>query len=366
MRAIDIITQGLKLKASDIHLTVGRPPVYRINGVPLPIDTPNLKNNLETIKEEEIKTLQPEDTEALAREIMTPDQFARFTEGGELDFSYGIPGVSRVRLNVFKQRGSVALAIRLLSKRIPSFQELGLPEVISYLIRKPNGLVLVTGPTGSGKTTTLAAMIDLISREKRLHIITLEDPIEYLYMHNLSIINQREIGQDTRSFAHALRSALREDPDIILVGEMRDLETISTAITAAETGHLVLATLHTPSAAETINRIIDVFPPDQQQQIRIQLANTIEGIIAQQLIPRIDQPGRIVALEIMIATPAIRNLIRERKTFQIPSQLQTGARYGMQTLDMSLRALYQKRAISKDEVLNRASDPESILELFKK
>jgi pilus retraction protein PilT len=251
--------------------------------------------------------------------------------------------------------------MRLLSTKIPSFQELGLPDVLSHLARRPNGLVLVTGPTGSGKSTTLAAMIDLINREKRVHIITLEDPIEYLHRHNLSIVNQREIGQDTQSFATALRAALREDPDVILVGEMRDLETIAIAITAAETGHLVFATLHTSSAAETIDRVIDVFPPSQQQQIRIQLANTIEGIVAQQLIPRIDRPGRVVALEILVATPAIRNLIREGKTFQIPSQLQTGARYGMQTLDMSLRLLYQKKMISKEEVLNRAHDPETII-----
>jgi twitching motility protein PilT len=220
---------------------------------------------------------------------------------------------------------------------------------------------LVTGPTGSGKSTTLAAMIDLINKEKRLHIITLEDPIEYLHRHKLGIVNQREIGEDTQSFATALRAALREDPDVILVGEMRDLETIATAITAAETGHLVLATLHTSSAAETIDRIIDVFPPVQQQQVKVQLANTIEGVISQQLIPRKDVPGRALALEILVATPAIRNLIREGKTYQIPSQIQTGGKYGMQTLDMSLRVLYRKGMIGKEEVLNRALEPESIL-----
>lgn len=360
MKITEIIAQAAKLGASDIHITVGRPPIYRIHGVLFPLDDPEIRTDLDVIKVEEIKALTPENTDALAREMMTAEQYARFEKQGELDFSFSVPGVTRVRVNVFKQRGSTAIVMRSLSTRIPSLQELGLPEVLAYLARRPTGLVLVTGPTGSGKSTTLAAMIDLLNREKRLHIITLEDPIEYLHRHNLCIINQREIGQDTRSFAAALRAALREDPDVILVGEMRDLETISTAITAAETGHLVLATLHTSSAAETIDRIIDVFPPNQQQQIRIQLANTIEGIVTQQLIPRSDRPGRVVAVEILVATPAIRNLIREGKTYQIPSHLQTGARYGMQTMDTSLRLLYQKGLISREEVLNRARDPESV------
>lgn len=361
MKADDLITQAAKLGASDIHLTVGRPPVIRLHGILYPLDAAELKGKLDQLAGAEMKVLLPEETDALAREIMTGTQYEKFKEKGDLDFSYSVPGVTRVRVNAFRQRNSTALVMRLLSTKIPSFQELGLPDVLSHLARRPNGLVLVTGPTGSGKSTTLAAMIDLINREKRVHIITLEDPIEYLHRHNLSIVNQREIGQDTQSFATALRAALREDPDVILVGEMRDLETIAIAITAAETGHLVFATLHTSSAAETIDRVIDVFPPSQQQQIRIQLANTIEGIVAQQLIPRIDRPGRVVALEILVATPAIRNLIREGKTFQIPSQLQTGARYGMQTLDMSLRLLYQKKMISKEEVLNRAHDPETII-----
>jgi len=356
-----VITAAARLKASDIHITVGRPPVFRINGVLFPLDDPELKEKVEEISENEIKNLSPNDTDAIAHELMNQLQYEKFQEKGELDFSYSVPGVTRVRVNVFKQRNSTAVVMRLLSTRIPSFKELGLPDVLGYLAMRPHGLVLITGPTGSGKSTTLAAMIDFINREKRVHIITLEDPIEYLHKHNLSIVNQREIGQDSQSFATALRAALREDPDVILVGEMRDLETISIAITAAETGHLVLATLHTSSAAETINRIIDVFPPAQQEQIRVQLANTIEGIVSQQLIPRIDRPGRVVALEILVATPAIRNLIREGKTYQIPAQLQTGARYGMQTLDMSLRTLYQKGLISKEEVLNRANDPESLL-----
>lgn len=358
---LDILTQAAKLGASDVHITVGRPPVYRIHGVLFPLDDPDLKGKLDLIKPEEIKILSPEDTDLLAREMMREDQYARYAEKGEIDFSYSMPGVTRVRANAFKQRNSTTLVMRLLRTTIPSFEELGLPGVLAYLSRRPHGLILVTGPTGSGKSTTLAAMIDLINKEKRLHIITLEDPIEYLHRHNLCIVNQREIGEDTRSFATALRAALREDPDVILVGEMRDLETISIAITAAETGHLVLATLHTSSAAETIDRVIDVFPPAQQQQVKIQLANTIEGIVSQQLIPRSDIPGRVVALEILVATPAIRNLIREGKTYQIPSQLQTGARYGMQTLDMSLRMLYRKGMISKEEVLNRAREPENIL-----
>ncbi|MEW5899761.1 MAG: type IV pilus twitching motility protein PilT, partial [Bacillota bacterium] len=361
MKAVEIITQAARIGVSDVHITVGRPPVYRLHGTLFPLDAPELKGKLDLLSPAEIKVLLPEDTDALAREIMNEAQLEKFKEKGEFDFSYSVPGVTRVRVNVFRQRNSTALVMRLLNTRIPSFQELGLPEVLAYLARRPNGLVLVTGPTGSGKSTTLAAMIDLINREKRLHILTLEDPIEYLHRHNLCIVNQREIGQDTQSFAAALRAALREDPDVILVGEMRDLETIAIAITAAETGHLVLATLHTSSAAETIDRVIDVFPPSQQQQIRIQLANTIEGIVSQQLIPRTDKPGRVVALEILVATPAIRNLIREGKTFQIPTQLQTGARYGMQTLDMSLRTLYQKKMISKEEVLNRAHDPETII-----
>ena len=361
MKIVDVVTQAAKLGVSDVHITVGKPPVYRLHGILYPLDAVELKGRLDLLKGEEIKILLPKDTDEMAREIMTDHQVEKFRETGELDFSYAVPGTTRVRVNVFKQRNSTALVMRLLSTRIPSFQDLGLPDVLYYLSRRPDGLVLVTGPTGSGKSTSLAAMIDLINQEKRVHILTLEDPIEYLHKHNLSLINQREIGQDTHSFAAALRAALREDPDVILVGEMRDLETIGIAITAAETGHLVLATLHTSSAAETIDRVIDVFPPSQQQQIRIQLANTVQGILSQQLIPRIDKPGRVAALEVLVATPAIRNLIREGKTFQIPTQLQTGARYGMQTLDMSLRLLYQKRVISKEEVVNRASDPESLL-----
>lgn len=360
MKINDIIAQAARLDASDIHITVGMPPVFRIHGTLYPLNDSELSGKLDLLNRQEIKVLMPDDTEALVRELMTPNQYERFQERGELDFSYSVSGITRVRVNAFKQRNSTAIVMRLLSTTIPSFQKLGLPDVLGSLARRPHGLVLVTGPTGSGKSTTLAAMIDLINSEERKHIITLEDPIEYLHRHRLSIVNQREVGQDTCSFAAALRAALREDPDVILVGEMRDLETISIAITAAETGHLVLATLHTSSAAETVDRIVDVFPPAQQEQVRVQLANTIEGIVSQQLIPRIDRPGRVVALEILVATPAIRNLIREGKTYQIPSQLQTGVKYGMQTRDMSLRMLYQKGIISRDEVRNRANDPDSI------
>jgi twitching motility protein PilT len=352
----DIFKQAALLGASDVHITVGKPPFYRLDGTLYPLDDQAVSNRLTLLEQSQIKPLLPADTDDLARQIMSDEQYETFIKMGEIDFSYSLTGVTRVRVNVFKQRNSTAIVSRLLSNKIPSFAELGLPEVLACLANKPHGLALITGPTGSGKSTTLAAMIDYINQNKRVHILTLEDPIEYLHKHNLSIVNQREIGQDSKSFASALRSALREDPDVILVGEMRDLETIGIAITAAETGHLVLATLHTPSAAETIGRIIDVFPPAQQQQIRVQLANTLEGIVCQQLIPLMGKPGRVAALEILVATPAINNLIREGKTHQIQSILQTGVKYGMQTLDMALKDLYQKGDISKQEVLNRAQD----------
>ncbi len=363
MNAADLVSLAVKLGASDIHFTAGKPPVFRINGVLYPLDDPVLREGL-GVEEDFNHPLTSEETRKLAQEITPPAQYARFEEEGELDFSFGIAGVARVRANFFKQRGSAALALRILSSRIPTFQELGLPEVVAYLARRPSGLVLVTGPTGSGKSTTLAAMIDLINREKRVHIITLEDPIEYLHRHQLSIVNQREVGQDTRSFARALRAALREDPDVIMVGEMRDLETIAIAITAAETGHLVLATLHTVSAAETVDRIVDVFSPGQQQQIRVQLANVIEGVISQQLLPRADGRGRLLALEIMVATPAIRNLIREGKTYQITTHLQTGGRRGMQTMDVALASLYRQGLIRREELLNRARDQELLHKLI--
>jgi twitching motility protein PilT len=360
LKTAEIILQANKLRASDVHITVGRPPIFRINGLLTTMDAPEILNGLTAAQQQEIRPLKPQETDALLQEIIKPEQYESFLEQGEYDFSYSVPGVLRVRVNAFKQRGSIAFVMRLLDTKIPSFSDLGLPYVLNYLSQRSRGLVLVTGPTGSGKSTTLAAMIDLINSERRLHIITLEDPIEYLHRHNQCTVNQREIGGDTKSFSTALRAALREDPDVILVGEMRDLETISTALTASETGHLVLATLHTSGAPETIDRIIDVFPPSQQQQIRVQLSSTLEGIVSQILLPKADGSGRVAALEIMLMTPAIKNLIRESKTHQVMSQIQTGVKYGMTTLDMSLRDLFRRGLIEKAEALHYARDPENL------
>ncbi len=357
----NILELAFQTKASDIHLTAGRPPVFRVCGKLL---TASKLASQACPALEDLPVLTAVDTDGLARQLMTDQQFQQLIQVGECDFPYSIPELGRFRVNAFKQRNTVALAIRFIPDRIPSLAELDLPEVVANLARRPRGLVLVTGPTGSGKSTTLAAMIDLINSEQSLHIITMEDPIEYLHQHKKSLVNQREISRDSRSFAAALRAAMREDPDVILVGEMRDLETIATAITAAETGHLVLATLHTTSAAQTIDRIIDVFPPHQQMQIRMQLANALEGVIAQQLLPRRDQTGRVAALEIMVTTPAIRNLIREGKTHQIVSQLQTGGRHGMQTLDMTLRNLIRAGVIDREEALSRAADVENLLKML--
>jgi len=349
MQIDQILTAALDQNASDVHLTVGRPPVFRILG------------NLVT--QEDFPSLLPDDTQALAQQMMAERQQAEFTSTGEADFAYSIKGKGRFRVNVFRQRGSVALALRLINYQILSLEELGLPPVVGEFTQKHKGLVLVTGPTGSGKTTTLAAMVDKINSSRQGHIITLEDPIEYLHRHNQCIVNQREIGADSRSFAAALRAALREDPDVILVGEMRDLETISTAVTAAETGHLVLATLHTSSAAQTIERITDVFPPHQQNQIRLQLAETIQGIVSQQLLPRAGAPGRVAAVEVLVATPAIRNLIREGKTHQIPAAIQTGAKFGMQLMDTALRELYRRGQISRETLTSRVTDLSSLMGL---
>jgi len=363
LTADEILSLAFKTGASDVHITVNSAPAFRLHGKLLPFDAPEWQGRLGAEAAATGK-LTPVDTDQLVRQIMTEAQYQKFQEIGELDFSYAIPGLCRFRINAFKQQGNVGFVIRLINPEILSFKDLGLPEVLASLCRQPRGLVLVTGPTGSGKSTTLASMIDLINRESRYHIITLEDPIEFVHQHKKCIINQREIGKDTGSFASALRAAMREDPDVILVGEMRDPETIGIAITAAETGHLVFGTLHTSSAAQTIDRIIDVFPPHQQQQIRVQLGNTIQGIVAQTLIPRIDRPGRVAAIEIMVATPAIRNLIREGKTYQIISQIQTGARFGMQSMDMALRTLYMKKIISKEEALSRAADPETLSKML--
>lgn len=327
--------------ASDLHITVGVPPKMRVNGQLITMN---------------FERLLPPDTEALADEIMDPVQRAKFEEKGEHDMSFSIPELGRYRVNAYKQRGSVAIALRLVGTEVPSPEVLGVPASVIDLYQRKRGLVLVTGPTGSGKSTTLAAIIDKINNNRECHVITLEDPIEYLHRHDKSIVNQREIGSDSGSYGAALRAALREDPDVILVGEMRDLETISTAITAAETGHLVFSTLHTIGADKTIDRIIDVFPPDQQQQIRIQLAAVLECVVSQQLI-RKEHGGRVAALEVLFANNAIRNLIREGKTFQIPSVMQTSRRAGMITMDDALYDLFMKDEISEEAVVTYAQDP---------
>ncbi|WP_352168775.1 type IV pilus twitching motility protein PilT [Proteiniborus sp. MB09-C3] len=342
---LDLIEDGIKKNASDIHITVGIPITYRIDG------------KLVKMGEE---VLKPAATEEIARKILNERQINELFEKGELDTSYSSPGIGRFRINIYKQRGSYALAIRIIPPTIPTMEELGLPNIIKDLSKLPRGLILVTGPTGSGKSTTLASMIDSINSERNCHILTLEDPIEYLHRHNKSIVNQREIGNDSLSFANSLRSALRQDPDVILVGEMRDLETISIALTAAETGHLVLSTLHTLGAAKTIDRIIDVFPPYQQQQIRIQFSSVIQGIVSQQLLPRLDGKGRVAAFEVMIVTSAIRNLIREEKSHQIDTAIQTGAKFGMQTMDNSLLSLYKRGLISGETALNQSVNTDII------
>lgn len=331
----DILAAATQVGASDVHLTVGLPPVFRRHG------------------KLEVQAGWPPLTAAtidmLVQQILGP-RWEEFVQRKELDLAYSVPGLGRFRVNAFHQRGSAGAAIRLVGSAIRSLEELGLPPVVGELADQPHGLILVTGPTGSGKSTTLAAMIDRINERRSCHIITLEDPIEYLHHHKKSIVNQREIGSDSPSFASALRAALRQDPDVILVGEMRDLETVATAITAAETGHLVLATLHTGSAVQSIDRIIDVFPPHQQAQIRIQLADTLAGVITQQLLTRADGRGRVAAVEILIATPAVRNLIREGKTHQIVSLMQTGGRFGMQTMEMALKQLESRGIISPEHI----------------
>ena len=344
-----LLREAVEKGASDIHITVGVPPIFRING---------------KLVRSDHAALMVKETEELFNSLTKSEQQQLFKERGELDFSFAIYGLSRFRINAFRQRGSIAIVIRVVNENIPTLEELAHPPVLKTLAGQPRGLVLVTGPTGSGKSTTLAAMINLINQERSCHILTLEDPIEYLHKHSKSIVNQREMHSDTQSFTIALRAALREDPDVILVGEMRDAETIATAITAAETGHLVFATLHTGSAAQTIDRIIDAFPAHQQQQIRIQLSVTLQGIIAQQLLPRMDRKGRIAALEVLIATPAVRNIIREGKTHQLTSVIQTGIKFGMQPMDAALRDLYRRGIVSYDEALMRALDEETFIRLI--
>jgi len=331
--------------ASDVHITVGVPPRMRVNGVLTTMDYPRM---------------MPDDTKQIFLSITSAVQRNKFEEKGEYDMSFSIPELGRFRVNAFKQRGTVAMAFRLVGTSIPTAEELRIPESVVDLYTRKRGLVLVTGPTGSGKSTTLAALIDKINKNREAHVITLEDPIEYLHRHDKSMVNQREIGLDSENYANALRAALREDPDVILVGEMRDFETISVAITAAETGHLVLSTLHTLGAASTVDRIIDVFPPHQQQQIRVQFANVLEAVVSQQLIPRADGKGRIAAFEVLHANYAVRNLIRESKSHQLISVMQTNRKLGMITMDEAIMQLYLEGSITKDMAIQFATEPDTM------
>jgi twitching motility protein PilT len=332
--------------ASDLHITTGSPPQLRIDGALVPLKT---------------APLTPVETKQLCYSILTDAQKHKFEEENELDLSFGVKSLSRFRANVFMQRGAVAGAFRTIPFKILTFQELGLPPVVSELSKRPRGLILVTGPTGSGKSTTLASVIDKINTERHEHIMTIEDPIEYLHPHKNCLVNQREVGADTKSFKLALKYILRQDPDVVLIGEMRDLETIEAALTISETGHLAFGTLHTNSCVQTINRILDVFPPYQQPQVRAQMSFTLEGVMSQALIPRASGPGRILAIEVMVPNSAIRNLIREDKVHQIYSQMQVGqAKFGMQTFNQALLALLQKRMISQDEAFGRSSDPDEL------
>lgn len=335
---------------SDLHLTTGAPPKIRTNGSLVSLNFP---------------ALTAAETKQLVYSILTETQKHRFEEENELDFSFGLKGLSRFRGNIFVQRGVVAAAIRTIPLDIKTFKDLGLPAVVSELVKKPRGLVLVTGPTGSGKSTTLASMIDRINTDRHDHIITIEDPIEFLHPHKNCIVNQREVTSDTKSFQSALKYILRQDPDVVLIGEMRDLETIEAALRISETGHLTFATLHTNSALQSINRIIDVFPPHQQSQVRAQLSFVLEGVLSQQLIPKVNGHGRAMSIEVMIPTPAIRNLIREDKVHQIYSSMQTGqGKHGMQTMNQSLYDLCSKRHISNDEAIGRSSQPDELVAML--
>jgi twitching motility protein PilT len=336
--------------ASDLHLTTGTPPQLRIDG------------KLHALK---MPPLSPQDTKQLCYSVLTDAQKHRFEEGNELDLSFSVQRLSRFRGNVFVQRGNVAGAFRAVPFKILTFEELGLPPIVADLAKRPRGLVLVTGPTGSGKSTTLASIINKINEDRHEHIITVEDPIEYLHPHKGCVVNQREIGADTQDFKHALKYILRQDPDVVLIGELRDLETIEAALTVAETGHLCFATLHTNSAAQTINRIVDVFPPYQQSQIRQQLSFVLEGVMCQSLIPRANGPGRAMALEVMVPNPAIRHLIRDDKVHQIYSAMQVGqGKFGMQTMNQSLASLVQRRLITMDDAIGRSSDEQELRQLI--
>ena len=345
-----LLEEMIERGASDLHLTAGDRPKLRIDG-----DITN--SNIETV-------MQPKDTLQLAYSVLTENQKKRFEMEDELDFSFGIQNLARFRGNCFKQRGCVSMVIRQIPFKIKTFEDLGLPKVVADLSDKPRGLILVTGPTGSGKSTTLAAMLDRINRSMKGHMITIEDPIEFIHKHQQCIVNQREVGSDTKSFQAALKYALRQDPDIVLIGEMRDLETIQAGLTIAETGHLAFATLHTNSAAEAINRIIDVFPSHQQAQVRAQLAFSLEGIITQTLLPRIGGKGRAMAAEILVVTPAIRALIRDDKIHQIYSMLQSGKKYGMQTMNDALYNLYMSKTVALDEVLRASHDQPELMRMI--
>jgi len=336
--------------ASDLHITTNSPPQLRIDGKLQPLQMP---------------PLSPADTKQVCYSILTDSQKHRFEENNELDLSFGVRGLSRFRANVFMQRGAVAGAFRSIPYKVMTMEELGLPKAVLDITKKPRGLVLVTGPTGSGKSTTLASIIDRVNSERHDHIVTIEDPIEYLHPHKNCLVNQREVGADTKSFTNALKYILRQDPDVVLIGEMRDLETIEAALTVAETGHLAFATLHTNSCVQTINRIVDVFPPYQQSQVRAQLSFVLEGVMCQSLLPRANGPGRALALELMVPNPAIRNLIREDKIHQIYSQMQIGQqKFGMQTMNQSLASLYQRRLIALDDAMARSHDQEELKTLI--
>jgi twitching motility protein PilT len=344
----DYLFDAIKMGASDLHVTVGLPPMVRLHGHVRPLDYPEFTAN---------------STREMIYDILSNDQRQRLESEWELDFAYTLPRTARFRVNVYFQRGSMGAAFRTIPHEIKSFRDLGLPQAIEDMTEKPRGLVLVTGPTGSGKSTTLASMIDRINETRQEHIMSVEDPIEFLHHHKKCIVNQREVNQDTKSFAQALKHVLRQDPDVILVGEMRDLETIGLAISAAETGHLVFGTLHTQDAPQTVDRIIDVFPSHQQAQVRAQFANAIQGIITQTLIPKRDGKGRAVACEILVPTPGVRNLIREGKNHQIYSAMQTGGKFGMQTMDAALVELLRKGEISREEAEKRSNNPEELRRL---
>ncbi len=345
----DLLRLAVESEASDIHLSVGSPPTFRIHGVLVRLET---------------RALFPEDTDNFARDIANGTQMHALTSEGSVDFAMTIDGRNRFRVSLYKQKGTTAMAMRLLPKRMLSLEEIGLPPIASELIRMPRGMVLVTGPTGSGKTTTLAAMLNSINANLGDHIVTIEDPVEYVHEHQSGMIHQREVGVDVPSFPEGLRRALRQDPDVILVGEMRDLETMETAIRAAETGHLVFSTLHTTGAGRTVDRIVDSFPAHQQEQIRVQLSTNLKAVISQLLVPRIDKPGRIAVFEIMVNTHAVAALIRDNKTFRIATEIQTGSKVGMVTIEQSLVDLYLAGIIARDEVFSKAQDPELAAQLL--